>query len=69
MNAGPPRRSRPLDKMNVRILNLLQRDAKITTAEIARRIKRAESSVRERIYAMEREGIILGYSAIVDKAE
>jgi len=68
VNAGPPRRSRPLDKMNVRILNLLQRDAKITTAEIARRIKRAESSVRERIYAMEREGIILGYSAIVDKA-
>lgn len=54
--------------MNVRIVNLLQRDAKMTTAEIARRIKRAESTIRERIYAMEREGIIQGYSAIVDKA-
>jgi Lrp/AsnC family transcriptional regulator, regulator for asnA, asnC and gidA len=54
--------------MNVRIANLLQRDAKMTTAEIARRIKRAESTIRERIYAMEREGIIQGYSAIVDKA-
>lgn len=53
--------------MNVRIVNLLQRDAKMTTAEIARRIKRAESTIRERIYAMEREGIIQGYSAIVDK--
>lgn len=67
MDEGPIRRRRPLDKMNVRIVNLLQRDAKMTTAEIGRRIKRAESTIRERIYAMEREGIIQGYSAIVDK--
>ncbi len=53
--------------MNARILNLLQRDAKITTAEIARRLNRAESTVRERIYAMERSGVIRGYCAIVDK--
>ncbi len=61
---GPVRR---VDKMNVRILNLLQRDAKMTTAEIARRLNRAESTVRERIYAMERAGVIRGYCAIVDK--
>lgn len=59
---------RPLDRMNIRIANLLQRDAKLTTAEIARRINRAESTVRERIYAMERSGVIRGYSAIVDKS-
>ncbi len=53
--------------MNARILNLLQRDAKMTTAEIARRLNRAESTVRERIYAMERTGVIRGYCAIVDK--
>lgn len=57
-----------LDKMNVRIVNLLQRNAKLTTAEIARTLKRAESTVRERIYAMERAGVIRGYSAVVDKA-
>jgi DNA-binding Lrp family transcriptional regulator len=68
MDEGTIRRRRPLDKMNVRIVNLLQRDAKMTTAEIARRINRAESTIRERIYAMEREGIIQGYAAIVDKA-
>ncbi len=61
---GPVRR---VDKMNVRVLNLLQRDAKMTTAEVARRLNRAESTVRERIYAMERAGVIRGYCAIVDK--
>lgn len=59
---------RRLDKMNVRIVNLLQRDAKLTVAEIARRIRRAESTVRERIYAMERSGVIRGYCAVVDKS-
>lgn len=62
------RRKRRLDAMNTRIVNLLQRDAKMTTAEVARRIKRSESTVRERIYAMERERIIQGYCAVVDKA-
>lgn len=61
------RRRKPLDKMNLRILNLLQQDAKMTTAEIAKRLKRAESTVRERIYAMERAGVIQGYFAMVDK--
>lgn len=56
-----------VDKINVRILNLLQRDAKMATAEIARRLNRAESTVRERIYTMERAGIIHGYCAVVDK--
>lgn len=62
------RRPKPLDRMNVRIVNLLQRNARITTAEIARTIRRAESTVRERIYAMEKAGVIQGYCAIVDKA-
>lgn len=68
MAEGEQQRKRPLDKMNVRILNLLQRDGKMTTAEIAKRLNRAESTVRERIYAMERAGVIQGYFAMVDKA-
>ncbi len=56
-----------LDRMNIKIVNLLQKNAKMTTAEIARKINRAESTVRERIYAMERAGVIQGYCAIVDK--
>lgn len=64
---GEVGRKKTLDKMNIRIVNLLQRNAKLTVAEIAREINRAESTVRERIYAMERAGVILGYSAVVDK--
>ncbi len=56
-----------LDKMNVRILNLLQQDARKTVSDIARELKRAETTVRERIKRMENENIIKGYCAFVDK--
>ncbi|MFQ6011079.1 MAG: Lrp/AsnC family transcriptional regulator [Nitrososphaerales archaeon] len=56
-----------LDGMNIRILNILQRDARKTVSEIARELKRAETTVRERIKHMERENVIKGYSASVDK--
>ena len=56
-----------IDPMNVRILNILQQDGRATTAEIARRMKRAESTVKERIGLMEEAGVIKGYTAVVDK--
>ncbi len=56
-----------LDKMNVRILNLLQLDARKTVSDIARELNRAETTVRERIRKMESENIIRGYCAYVDK--
>ena len=56
-----------LDKMNVRILNLLQKDARKTVSDIARELNRAETTVRERIKKMESENIIKGYCAVVDK--
>ncbi len=56
-----------MDSMNRRILNILQRDARATTAMIARKLKRSESTIRERIRRMEARGIIRGYYACVDK--
>ncbi|MEE9600895.1 MAG: Lrp/AsnC family transcriptional regulator, partial [Thermoplasmata archaeon] len=56
-----------VDSMNRRILNILQRDARATTAMIARKLKRSESTIRERIRRMEARGIIRGYYACVDK--
>jgi DNA-binding Lrp family transcriptional regulator len=55
------------DAMNRKILNLLQLDGRMTTAEIARRLRRSESSIRERIRRMEAKGMIKGYYACVDK--
>lgn len=54
--------------MNRRILNILQRDGRATTAQIARRLRRSESTIRERIRRLEARGIIRGYYARVDKA-
>ncbi len=53
--------------MNRRIINILQKDARATVAEIARKLRRSESTVRERIRRMEAKGIIRGYYACVDK--
>jgi DNA-binding Lrp family transcriptional regulator len=53
--------------MNRRILAILQRDGRATFQQVAAELKRSESTVRDRIQRMERAGIILGYTAIVDK--
>ncbi|MEE9237602.1 MAG: Lrp/AsnC family transcriptional regulator [Thermoplasmata archaeon] len=63
----PKRSVGTVDSMNRRILNILQRDARATTAMIARKLKRSESTIRERIRRMEARGIIRGYYACVDK--
>lgn len=50
-----------IDEIDKKILNLLQENARISNAEIARRIKMAPSGVLERIRKLEKKGIILGY--------
>lgn len=55
-----------LDRLNKEILRLLQDNARISILEVSRIVKRAESTVRERIAGLERKGIIRGYQAILD---
>ena len=52
-----------IDGIDKKILNLLQKDARISNAEIARQINMAPSAVLERIRKLERKGIIKGYEA------
>ncbi|OGS40222.1 MAG: hypothetical protein A3K77_02765 [Euryarchaeota archaeon RBG_13_31_8] len=56
-----------IDIINKKILFLLQKDARMTYKEIAEELKRSETTVRDRIKAMERERIIQGYTALIDK--
>ena len=56
-----------IDDINKKILHLLQKDARITYKEIANELKRSETTIRDRIKAMERIGIIQGYTALIDK--
>jgi len=55
-----------MDEMNRRIIKLLRTDGKMSFREVAHRLKRSPSTVRDRIGRMESEGIILGYVALVN---
>lgn len=52
-----------LDDVDLRILGLLQENARRSNAEIARRVKMAGSAVLERIRKLERSGAIEAYRA------
>ncbi len=56
-----------IDNINKQIIFLLQKDARKTYKEIAAELKRSETTIRDRIKAMERVGIIQGYTALIDK--
>jgi Lrp/AsnC family leucine-responsive transcriptional regulator len=55
-----------LDEIDFKILRILQEDGRTPVAEIARQVKLASPSIHERISKMEQEGIIKGYTAILD---
>ncbi len=48
------------------ILNLLEKNARLTPAEIAVMIGASESEVAARIAAYEKDGTLLGYHALID---
>jgi Lrp/AsnC family transcriptional regulator for asnA, asnC and gidA len=56
-----------IDDINKKILYLLQKDARMTYKDIARALNRSESTIRDRISIMEDEGVIKGYSAVINK--
>src|SRR5262249_62110399 len=57
-----------VDAIDLRILEILQRDARVTQQEIARRVRLSQPSVADRIRKLEDRGVILGYIAKVDPA-
>ena len=55
-----------LDKTDIQILRELQKDAKLTTKELAAKVNLSPSPVFERQKRLEREGYIRKYVAVVD---
>ena len=55
-----------LDEINRRLLDELQRDARVAFAELGRRVGLSAPAVAERVGRLEREGVITGYRAEVD---
>jgi len=55
-----------IDDIDAAILALLQENARISQADVARAVGLAPSAVLERIRKLETRGVIKGYSALVD---
>lgn len=55
-----------IDEIDKQILNLLKDNARISNAEIAKRIEKAPSAVLERIRKLEKKGIIEGYETRIN---
>ena len=59
---------RTLDRIDTRILEELQKDARLSNKELAARVDLAPSSCLERVRRLRTEGVIRGYHAEVDPA-
>ena len=57
-----------LDDIDLKILGLLQRDARMTNAAIATEVGLTAPSVFERIRKLEQRGVIRGYTVTLDPA-
>jgi len=58
--------SQELDERDRKILSLVQRDAKLSQAEVARHVGLSTAAVNERLRKLENAGVIRRYVALVD---
>ncbi|GAB2444206.1 Lrp/AsnC family transcriptional regulator [Streptomyces incanus] len=58
-----------LDDVDWVILELLQREARISLSELGRRVGLSSSATTERVRQLEARGVITGYHAVVDLAK
>ncbi len=58
-----------INEIDTKILKIIQQDARISNAEIARQVGLAPSAVLERVRKLEERGIIRGYAAEIDATQ
>jgi Lrp/AsnC family leucine-responsive transcriptional regulator len=54
---------RALDRIDYKILDILQKDGRIAITELAARVNLSATPCAERVRRLERDGVILGYEA------
>ena len=59
-------REKALNKIDRRILRELQQDGRITFSELAKRVGLSTSPCLERVRRMERDGVIAGYTTLLN---
>ena len=63
---GPIAEAARLDQVNLRLLAELQVDARLSNAELGRRVGLSAPAVAERLSRLQEAGVITGYHAAVD---
>jgi len=58
-----------INGIDLQIMNYLQKNARISNAEIARQVRLAPSAVFDRIRKLEERGIVRGYHAAIEPKE
>ncbi|WP_338872154.1 Lrp/AsnC family transcriptional regulator [Myxococcus stipitatus] len=56
----------PMDELDFRLVDLLQRDGRATQLELSRAVGLSQPAVAERIRKLEERGVVTGYAARVD---
>ncbi len=62
------KKNKPLDKTDWKIVTALQADARVSTAELARKTSLSAPAVAERIQKLRERGVIRGFHAVLDPA-
>ena len=55
-----------MDEKDVRILEILQRDGRVTNVDLAKAVELTPSATLERVRKLEERGLITGYMAVLD---
>ena len=63
MTSDPDGRAHALDKIDTRILRVLQKDGRISNLKLAEEVHLSPTAVLERVKRLTRDGFILGYEA------
>jgi Lrp/AsnC family transcriptional regulator for asnA, asnC and gidA len=58
-----------LDEMDLKILGLLLKDGRMSFTNIAEKLRVNEATVRKRISALQRDGVIKRFTVVVDHAK
>ncbi|WP_456471495.1 winged helix-turn-helix transcriptional regulator [Methanocaldococcus sp.] len=58
-----------MDEKDLKIINLLLKNGRMSYTEIAKKLGTSESSIRKRVKKLEEEGVIKGYTAIIDPSK
>src|SRR3954451_14773599 len=59
----------PLDNVDRRLLAILQRDGRLSNAALAEQLHLSPSPCLRRLRALEQDGVISGYAAILDRSK